>query len=117
MIHWSHIFTFFFSSRRRHTRLQGDWSSDVCSSDLVTMGIGMALHEQLLYDSRSGVPLNAGYYGARVATHMDAPVVNEIGRASCRERVKNSGGGDRKIRKRDRQKKRYKIKIDDMTDH
>src|SRR6266446_8259546 len=27
---------FFFSSRRRHTRLQGDWSSDVCSSDLVS---------------------------------------------------------------------------------
>src|SRR5688500_19802118 len=26
---------FVFSSRRRHTRLQGDWSSDVCSSDLV----------------------------------------------------------------------------------
>src|SRR5256885_10799712 len=25
---------FCFSSRRRHTRLQGDWSSDVCSSDL-----------------------------------------------------------------------------------
>src|SRR5256885_9989997 len=25
---------FFFSSRRRHTRLQGDWSSDMCSSDL-----------------------------------------------------------------------------------
>src|SRR3989454_1242945 len=24
----------FFSRRRRHTRLQGDWSSDVCSSDL-----------------------------------------------------------------------------------
>src|SRR5256885_11785742 len=28
--------SFFFSSRRRHTRLQGDWSSDVCSSDLRT---------------------------------------------------------------------------------
>src|SRR5256885_7534380 len=28
------MFFFFFSSRRRHTRLQGDWSSDVCSSDL-----------------------------------------------------------------------------------
>src|SRR5256885_7370232 len=28
---------FFFSSRRRHTRLQGDWSSDVCSSDLATV--------------------------------------------------------------------------------
>src|SRR5205807_5126869 len=30
---WFVLF-FFFSSRRRHTRLQGDWSSDVCSSDL-----------------------------------------------------------------------------------
>src|SRR6266850_5064188 len=29
-----YLFFFFFSSRRRHTRLQGDWSSDVCSSDL-----------------------------------------------------------------------------------
>src|SRR5205807_5021886 len=29
-----HATHFFFSSRRRHTRLQGDWSSDVCSSDL-----------------------------------------------------------------------------------
>src|SRR5437762_13612082 len=27
---------FFFSSRRRHTRYIGDWSSDVCSSDLHT---------------------------------------------------------------------------------
>src|SRR5438094_10613777 len=27
-------FLFFFSSRRRHTRSYGDWSSDVCSSDL-----------------------------------------------------------------------------------
>src|SRR5262249_57072495 len=26
---------FFFSSRRRHTRLVSDWSSDVCSSDLM----------------------------------------------------------------------------------
>src|SRR5256885_2917606 len=30
------LYFFFFSSRRRHTRLQGDWSSDVCSSDLYT---------------------------------------------------------------------------------
>src|SRR5699024_11779964 len=28
---------FFFSSRRRHTRSKRDWSSDVCSSDLITM--------------------------------------------------------------------------------
>src|SRR5688500_19154936 len=33
--------SFFFSSRRRHTRLQGYWSSDVCSSDLT----GRARHE------------------------------------------------------------------------
>src|SRR5256885_8428963 len=31
---WLCVEVFFFSSRRRHTRLQGDWSSDVCSSDL-----------------------------------------------------------------------------------
>src|SRR2546426_6660995 len=31
------LFFFFFSSRRRHTRLQGDWSSDVCSSDLIDL--------------------------------------------------------------------------------
>ena len=36
------------------------------------MGIGMALHEDLLYDRRSGSPLTAGYYGARVMTHRDA---------------------------------------------
>src|SRR6266511_1240994 len=29
------IFFFFFSSRRRHTRFSRDWSSDVCSSDLI----------------------------------------------------------------------------------
>src|SRR6267154_3340392 len=31
MVRW---LVFFFSSRRRHTRWTGDWSSDVCSSDL-----------------------------------------------------------------------------------
>src|SRR5438477_10754164 len=34
---------FFFSSRRRHTRLTCDWSSDVCSSDLVTHTTGVPL--------------------------------------------------------------------------
>src|SRR5256885_15893506 len=33
------IRSFFFSSRRRHTRLQGDWSSDVCSSDLADVEV------------------------------------------------------------------------------
>src|SRR3712207_7690939 len=33
------IYLFFFSSRRRHTRYWRDWSSDVCSSDLVALQI------------------------------------------------------------------------------
>src|SRR5690242_20826368 len=33
---------FFFSSRRRHTRLTCDWSSDVCSSDLCRLDAGRA---------------------------------------------------------------------------
>src|SRR5256886_4867217 len=32
---YSYLFFFFFSSRRRHTRFDCDWSSDVCSSDLI----------------------------------------------------------------------------------
>src|SRR2546430_5234475 len=32
---WSVLCCFFFSSRRRHTRFDCDWSSDVCSSDLL----------------------------------------------------------------------------------
>src|SRR6266571_7348459 len=35
MMYNANFFFFFFSSRRRHTRLTCDWSSDVCSSDLL----------------------------------------------------------------------------------
>ncbi len=41
-------------------------------------GIGMALHEELLYDKRTGLPLATGYYHARVMTHLDAPQVQVI---------------------------------------
>ena len=41
----------------------------------VIQGIGMALHEQLIYDQNTGIPVNPGYYGARVMTHVDAPEV------------------------------------------
>src|SRR5256885_9492838 len=50
---------FFFSSRRRHTRLQGDWSSDVCSSDLGYLGGLASLGICLAYITaaqRSGQP-------------------------------------------------------------
>jgi len=42
------------------------------------MGIGMALHEDLIYDRRAGAPLNAGFYGARICTHRDVPDVEAV---------------------------------------
>src|SRR6266704_4097587 len=36
------IVFFFFSSRRRHTRSKRDWSSDVCSSDLIDIRSGLS---------------------------------------------------------------------------
>src|SRR5437762_9776662 len=42
------FFFFFFSSRRRHTRYIGDWSSDVCSSDLLRLETA----EEIFYGSR-----------------------------------------------------------------
>src|SRR2546426_599336 len=56
------MFCFFFSSRRRHTRLQGDWSSDVCSSDLVNQ----------ISDSISVVDLDGMRIVATLDT-LDAP--------------------------------------------
>src|SRR5437867_9168738 len=46
---WQKHTVFFFSSRRRHTRSYGDWSSDVCSSDLdrCTRGPGGGIGEPL----------------------------------------------------------------------
>src|SRR6266567_2806611 len=43
---------FFFSSRRRHTRFDCDWSSDVCSSDLVEREVGAPVLEQHARASR-----------------------------------------------------------------
>src|SRR5690242_20787983 len=70
---FSCILFFFFSSRRRHTRLTCDWSSDVCSSDL--QGVGgiaatfrditerKAFEDQLshmaLHDALTGLPNRA----------------------------------------------------------
>src|SRR6266513_4723970 len=43
--------TFFFSSRRRHTRSKRDWSSDVCSSDL---GVWAVPAHHMVYVSAAG---------------------------------------------------------------
>jgi CO/xanthine dehydrogenase Mo-binding subunit len=41
----------------------------------VAMGVGMALHENMIYDQRTGRPVVTGYYFDRVVTHVDAPDV------------------------------------------
>src|SRR5256885_10726222 len=52
------VFFFFFSSRRRHTRLQGDWSSDVCSSDLNPDGTpDGGVHDLFTITGRSDAPV------------------------------------------------------------
>jgi CO/xanthine dehydrogenase Mo-binding subunit len=40
--------------------------------------IGMALHEDLVYDQRSGQPLTAGFYYDRLPTHRDAPEIEVL---------------------------------------
>src|SRR5437763_13350722 len=51
---------FFFSSRRRHTRYIGDWSSDVCSSDLADTALarasGISLRDRDCREARSEIP-------------------------------------------------------------
>src|SRR5690606_39906291 len=42
---------FFFSSRRRHTRFSRDWSSDVCSSDLIPVTDAEATVMEVLWQS------------------------------------------------------------------
>src|SRR5437762_6774500 len=51
---------FFFSSRRRHTRYIGDWSSDVCSSDLAGPWVKIG-DEATLAASGSALPVGSGY--------------------------------------------------------
>src|SRR5258705_2417533 len=67
---------FFFSSRRRHTRCLSDWSSDVCSSDLLTPWTRLAAFLSLIllcsFSSNAQTPSpaasgltrqdNAGFY-------------------------------------------------------
>src|SRR5206468_7329583 len=56
------IFYFFFSSRRRHTRSDRDWSSDVCSSDLLPppLLLRVSLDHQDGQRERGAHPLHRG---------------------------------------------------------
>src|SRR5437867_10001496 len=87
---------FFFSSRRRHTRSYGDWSSDVCSSDLAGLLSGLQRlarppggpwRFQPLFATESA--LAAAASGSFSPRHTPA---QQIGRASCRERVEIPAG-------------------------
>src|SRR5438046_8420682 len=73
-------FFFFFSSRRRHTRLVSDWSSDVCSSDLLS-------NRRLKFQISNSCPKHSPPPGSMA--RIDP---SEIGRASCRERGVDLGG-------------------------
>src|SRR5205807_7212812 len=94
------LFFFFFSSRRRHTRLQGDWSSDVCSSDLLlwlrhdSEEAYLALAAELSdAEKRRFICLCCRRIWDKMTDERSraaievAERVAKIGRASCRERV------------------------------
>src|SRR3989442_1448236 len=66
--------TFFFSSRRRHTRCGRDWSSDVCSSDLTVTGNGT-------YPSSAVTVTRAGRY-RWIASYSGDPNNNAVS-TSC----------------------------------
>src|SRR5690606_39819382 len=89
-----YILSFFFSSRRRHTRFSRDWSSDVCSSDLVAdivldmhldvISIVTALLHDVVEDTTVDLQTVREKFGETCAMLVDG--LTKIGRASCRER-------------------------------
>src|SRR5690349_23754672 len=62
------ILLFFFSSRRRHTRSLRDWSSDVCSSDLMEYARDLA--DQMQKDGK-GIILDQFANGDNPRAHYE----------------------------------------------
>src|SRR5207247_5015045 len=74
---------FFFSSSRRHTRSTRDWSSDVCSSDLI---VAEKLDHPFGFVAGPEGVIEFLRYNARPLMFTAAlPPSNKIGRASRRE--------------------------------
>src|SRR2546429_7264478 len=84
-----HVF-FFFSSRRRHTRCSRDWSSDVCSSDLVAAAELPALG----FEGTPAAPLRAQLQEALGAARRGLPPGNAAASAPS-EQVRRAQGGKR----------------------
>src|SRR3712207_8421660 len=78
---------FFFSSRRRHTRYWRDWSSDVCSSDLVYAAGGKDLDvlEPVAIQLPANLPHQVPKVAAAVARGVEPDGV---------DRVRDGAGGD-----------------------
>src|SRR5699024_11737830 len=75
---------FFFSSRRRHTRSKRDWSSDVCSSDLVQWQQTFALSAHLNHIKEKVFVTKANMYvvkKVRLLSNRLLRLKGEIGRA------------------------------------
>src|SRR2546430_9093751 len=53
-----HLTCFFFSSRRRHTRFDCDWSSDVCSSDLLAQLLAVGGILTVIIDPHAPIALS-----------------------------------------------------------
>src|SRR5437762_14101107 len=76
------MLAFFFSSRRRHTRYIGDWSSDVCSSDLIPMAYAR-LSETYGPSTRLDLPGLGLVSGGLLAVVWGLVRANELGWTSA----------------------------------
>src|SRR2546430_3904293 len=70
---------FFFSSRRRHTRFDCDWSSDVCSSDL-SYDIPSRMSDNVRLD-RDGAVATVTLNRPDRRNSLSDPLLTELGRA------------------------------------
>src|SRR5207248_7386109 len=59
---------FFFSSRRRHTRSYGDWSSDVCSSDLASVSLTVRAGKQASSPGSPAAPATLRFAAATASS-------------------------------------------------
>src|SRR3546814_8689010 len=94
-----YVFFFFFKQKTAYEMRNSDWSSDVCSSDLTIADTGLSTVEASVAQQHrdAGMKVSKQTVQSRTLTSIceqyaqDHPIhflkIDEIGRASCRERV------------------------------